>query len=363
MNNQIQRPHYTNPIPSNAYVLLCYRNFMAKDPAHCHIALGVNCLHTAKCLRQINIHVDIVPIWTAQDLTNTIRTHPTVTHIVIEAPFISARDLLIIMNANPGIAFTCRTHSQIGFLQVEAGAIQLIRDYLRLQDENLNFSMSVNSHRFGIFLQEVYNSRALLLPNLYYLDIVHHRTWQPPSKLIRIGSFGAIRLQKNHPSAAAAALIMTHLHRRDLEFSISVNREAHGKGVVQALRNMFDQVPHATLVEVPWAPWSDFRRIISNMDLHIQASVSESFNITSADAVAEGVPAIGGESIDWLPRNCIVSVDNVNDIATKAWEILNSPTANEHALASLKYYNHNSLNKWIAWRSGNNKTMTDLYIM
>lgn len=353
-------PHYVDPCHKTAYVIICYRNFAANNPAHCHVGLGVNAVHTAKCLRKEGIHVDVIPIWDEKDLAKVVLRNPT--HIVVEAPFISQANLLPILNANPDISFVCRCHSQIGFLQVEAGAIKLMRDYLRLQGQSLNFDVSINHPHMGTWLQQVYGTRTLLLPNLYFLDRVNHRHWNAPQKLIKVDSFGAVRIQKNHSTAAAAALMMSHQHKRDLEFYVNVNREEHGKGVLQALKNMFANVPHAELVEIPWTTWSDFRHEIANMDIHLQMSMSETFNLTTADAVAEGVPAVVSEAIDWAPKRWITHIDDVDAIARKMWDVLNDPNAPQEGLAHLKQHNEQSLAKWIKWLRKEHDTMPEYFL-
>lgn len=354
--------HYTDPTLANAHVLICYRNFQRKNPAYLHIGLGVNALHTAKTLRAAKIRTDIHPIWDAVDLKHALAHRPTVTHVVIEAPFIGGNDLIPVLHAYADIHFICRCHSNIGFLQVEASAINLIREYLGIQDQFLNFRLAVNSVRLGTFLQEVYNGTVALLPNLYFVDHPRVRNWNPLGKVIRAGSFGSIRLQKNHITSAAAALMMAHVHNRDLEFFISVGREEHGRGTVQAISNMFTHLRWAKLIELPWDSWTNFRSHMSTLDIHFQLSMSETFNIVTADAVAEGIPTVVGESVDWAPPDWVAEIDDPKSAADKGWSLLNNPNAGKRGLHYLQDHNKHSLVKWEDWITGHADTMVDYHL-
>jgi hypothetical protein len=344
--------YYQNPDPYQAHVIICYRNFLAKLPECSHVGLGVNGWHTAKCLRAAKIRCDLVAVWNLADIQKACQANPSCTQVVIEAIFLSAAQMHLLCCQYPHIHFVCRCHSQVGFLQVEAGAIAILRDYLHLEESTLNFSVAVNSPRLGTFLQHAYRSESILLPNLYWEERVKQKAYRTPSKLIRVGSFGAIRLQKNHSTAAAAALILANQHGFDLEFYLSVNREENGKGVIQAIRNLYAGVPYAKLIEVAWAQWSQFRQTVALLDLHIQVSVTETFNIASADAVAEGVPSVISEAIDWAPEKWVAEIDDANDVATKGYSLMMDPHAGVRGLASLTAFNRGSLAIWMDWLAG-----------
>src|SRR6185437_16742570 len=199
----------------------------------------------------------------------------------------------------------CRCHSQIGFLQVESGAITLFREGALLASNNLNFQIAGNSQRFCSFFERTYGHHCAYLPNLYDVarpERFHHHS---PGHHLRIGSFGALRLMKNHSTSAAAALLIARRRKANLEFHVSVNRQENpgSQGILASLRNMFAGLNWAKLVEVPWQPWASFRTIVGTMDLCLQLSQSETFNIVTADAAAEGVPSVVSEVIDWVPQS------------------------------------------------------------
>jgi hypothetical protein len=343
----MSEPFYLKP---KIRVLFFYRNFAARGGkcAPCHIGLGVGCLHVIKCLRAAGIRCDLHGVWDGHDVARILTAHPDCTHAVLEAPWIGAADLApVLLSAFPDVHFTVRCHSQIGFLQVEAGAIRMIREYLHLQESTLNFAFAGNNQRFCNYIETAYQSRCLLLPNLYDIGRVKHKPAQSHDhRVLRLASFGAIRLLKNHTTAAAAAQLIARRQHKDLEFHVSTNREEHGKGVLASLRNMFAGLHWAKLVEVPWQPWSEFRHAVAHMDLCLQVSFTETFNITTADAVAERVPSVGSSAIDWLPAQWQADTDDAEAIARVGMDLLRDPDAADVGVRALQKYLADSLVMW-----------------
>jgi hypothetical protein len=324
-------------VPVVPHVLICYRNRFGNV---CHVGLGVNAMHTCRTLRKAGILADPAGVKEPKDVEPFITGTPTLTHVVLEAPWIPTATIAAWMRRWPRIHFTCRCHSQVGFLQVEAGAVHLLREYLHLQDGDLSFMVSGNNRRLCQFIQSTYNSHCTYLPNLYDLTTPYApKRWQPHThKLLRISSFGAMRLLKNHSTAAAAAQMIARARGCDLEFHVNVNREEGGRGVLQMLRNLFAGLAWAKLVEVPWANWAEFRHAVAFMDLALQPSFTETFNLTSADAVAEGVPVVASSAVEWLPPWCHADPDDAADIARVGSGLLTNPLGHPDVLQYLARY-------------------------
>lgn len=331
-------------------LVILYRNFKAAQTPQCHIGLGVGALHTVKVLRRAGIDVSAFGVWTVDDVRKRLAAMPETTHCVLEAPWIPAIAMQALLAEFPAVQFVVRCHSQIGFLQVEAGAIRILRDLLVLQESALNLAVVANSVRLCHFLERAYAGACLHLPNLYDLERVHRkRDVAHDHRLLRIGSFGALRLLKNHTTAAAAALLVARQRGCDLELWVSVNREEHGKGVIQALRAMFDGLCWARLVEHPWEDWAAFRRTVAHMDLCMQLSMTETFNITTADAVAEGVPCVVSPAIEWAPDYWQVDTDRVEDAARVAGQLLSSCEAADDGRVALERFVEAGVGRWLAW--------------
>lgn len=327
---------------------LIYRNFRAYGPdMYSHVGLGVNALHSVRVLRDQGISAYALSVWTTDDVVRLMATR-SYTHVVLEALWIAKDDLERLAVTFPDTKFYVRSHSQIGFLQVEPGAIKILRDVLSLQESELNVHMAGNSARLKVFIEGVYNQDCVLLPNLYHLERPANRphTHAGAHRKIRVASFGSLRHLKMHSVAAAGALLLAQQHGMDLEFHLSVHREEHGVGALQSIRNMFMDLPSATLVEDTWQDWGDFRRLVAHMDLAIQVSATETFNLTTADAVAEGVPCVVSPAIDWLPAGFHADVDDAGQVAKVAWKLLTDPHAPSEGLAALKRYQHAAIEQW-----------------
>lgn len=363
--------HYTDPSAKAAYVVIFYRDFKeygdygdygeygdyGYEPGNkCHRGLGVNALMTAKVLRKNGIHCDVVAVKDVSDVKKFLSTSAVPTHAIFQALWVPANDMQELCTTYGATHFIVRCHSQIGFLQVEPTAINTLRDLLFQQELSLNLTVSSNTRRLQCFLQDTYKSKVLYLPNLYDLERVKRKRDESHGhRVLRIGSFGAHRLLKNHTTAAAAAMMMAQRHSSDLEFYVNSGRAENNKGdsVLLSLQYMLGRVPWAKLVQVPWAEWSEFRQTVATMDLCIQVSFTETFNIVTADAVAEGVPSVVSDAIEWAPESWKADVDNAQSIArTGAWLLWDTHGAVE-GLESLTRYCDAGVQTWLSYLGSN----------
>jgi hypothetical protein len=85
-------------------------------------------------------------------------------------------------------------------------------------------------------------------------------------------------------TAAAAALEMgQRLRVTDLEFWKSGGRrEGGGQTIVGAIQQMHLNVPRAKFVERNWQSWPQFLSTVGSMDLLLQPSYTEGFNMVTA---------------------------------------------------------------------------------
>lgn len=328
------------------HVLITYRNFLSKSGPASHVGLGVNALMTAKTLRNHGILADALGVWTAADVAKGLENAPTVTHCVIEAPWVATADLQALLERFPRVEFVERSHSQIGFLQVEAGAIKLFREAALLEAANLNFRIAGNSDRFCTFFEQAYGYNCLNLPNLYDTQRPPVQTKRNPGNPLKISSFGALRLLKNHTTAAAAALMVAKRRGVDLEFYINTNREEHGKGILASLSNMFSGLNWAKLVQVSWQSWAEFSRLVGDMDLCFQLSWTETFNLVTADAAAQFIPSVVGEAIDWVPRSWLAGEDSPQAAARIADYLLSDSYSGQEGNKALVNYVEAAVLKW-----------------
>jgi len=164
---------------------------------------------------------------------------------------------------------------------------------------------------------------------------------------VRIGCFGANRILKNILSAGAAALEIASALRIDLEFWISAGRTEGAHGTTQSLREMFAGLKWADLKLQPWESWAAFRQTVRHMDLLMQPSFTETFNVVTADGVAEGVATVVGNAITWTPLDWRAKVDDVSDIARVGRRLLGDAQAPADGLAALHQHNVEGFQNWL----------------
>jgi hypothetical protein len=192
-----------------------------------------------------------------------------------------------------------------------------------------------------------YQTAMISLPNMYPFSVTRHKPKWEGGKL-RIGCFCAIRPYKNVLTAAAAALeVGVRLRANDLEFWISGGRmEGGGDTIMRAIEQMYKDVPRAKLVAQTWQSWPAFLETVGSMDLMLQPSFSEGFNMICADGISRGVSTVVGDAIYWAPQNWVASTDSASDIANKAVALLHDPGAIHEGVEALIKHNNAALQNW-----------------
>lgn len=326
------------------FVVLAYKNFAA-NRAISHIGLGVTALNTAKSLRAVGIRADVWPIASAAELRARLR-NADVSHVVVSAPWIPTTDIAHLCSEFRDTQFAVTCHSNLGFLQADPSAMRMLREGLELRRTSWNFRMAANCARLARWVPEAYGMPCAWLPNIYFLEAEQQKRARYSGGTLRIGAFGATRVLKNLMTAAGAALRIANAKRADLEFWISTGRVEGGASVLEAVRQMLNGLPHVKLVENSWQTWPQFRQTVRHMHLLIQPSYTESFNVVTADGVAEGVPSVVSDAIEWAPKSWKAPVDDANAVARVGRRIVESRWAPSRGLAALKAHNKRAMQAW-----------------
>ncbi len=325
-------------------VVLAYKNFAA-NRAISHIGLGVTALNTAKCLRAAGIKADVWAIVSAAELRTRLRSAEA-SHVVVSAPWIPTAELAHMCAEFTETQFAVTCHSNLGFLQADPSAMRMVREGLELRRTSWNFHMAANCERLAKWVPAAYGTPCTYLPNLYHLDETHPKRERYSGGTLRIGAFGATRALKNLMTAAGAALQIANAQRADLEFWLSSGRNEGAGSVVEAVRQMMSALPHVKLVENGWQTWPQFRQTVRHMHLLLQPSYTESFNVVTADGVAEGVPSVVSDAIDWAPSSWKAPVDDANAMARVGRKLLASRWAPRQGMAALKAHNRRAMQAW-----------------
>lgn len=258
---------------------------------------------------------------------------------IIEAIWVTPHKLKELIRKYPHIRFVVRVHSKIPFLAMEGNAVEWIKEYSKHAIVSFNHIDTGNEfEKLGI--DNTY------LPNIY--PAVEHRGCREISKrnnYFKIGCFGAIRPFKNQLAQAVAAILFAEKHRAAVHFYINYSRiEQRGEGVLKNLRALFEGTRHR-LIEVEWLDHHDFVKLISTLDLCMQVSFTETFNIVTADCIASHVPVVVSEEINWLngPKASI-EPENIVKVLGQVWHAREELI--EDNIRDLNAYNHLALLKW-----------------
>jgi hypothetical protein len=222
------------------------------------------------------------------------------THVMIEAIWVTPSKFHVLKALHPSVSWVVRVHSKTPFLANEGNAVEWIREYARD-----GVVVAPNSPELAENLSRAAGIKAAYLPNIYcppaYPDLPprHPRGDDP----IDVGCFGAIRPMKNHLIQAFVAIRFANWLNTRLRFHVNANRvEQHGDQPFRNLRALFAHGKLGELVEHPWSPHADFVKLVRSMDIGMQVSLSESFNIVTADFVANNVPIVVSNDVEWMPE-------------------------------------------------------------
>lgn len=335
---------------SPVHVAIAYKNFAANKNVS-HIGLGVAGLNNAKVLQAHGIRASVMPIVDSKDLRSKLAADSTITHVVISAPWIPTPELSQLCLDFPLTRFSVNCHSNVAFLQADTNGVKLLREYIAMERGMMNFSVAGNSRKFVRWVREAFLSPCEYLPNMYFLDysVSHVRKAAIYNGgILRIGAFGATRPQKNLMTAAGTALEISRDLKTDVEFWVSGGRtEGGGNTILNAIRQLLQNQPGIVLKELSWAGWAEFRQIVGRMHLLLQISSTESFNMVTADGVAEGVPSVVSEAIDWAPKHWMSHIDDVGDAARIGRQLIFDPLAAIDGIQHLEVHNNDGFRSWI----------------
>ena len=223
-------------------------------------------------------------------------------HVFIEALWVVPEKFNVLIPLHPTVKWNIRLHSRMPFLAHEGIAIDWLKRYysdIKPKYPDNFFITSNNTDLIDVF-GKCFNAPMEYYPNIYsppvYTDL------KKPEKLdtLEIGCFGAIRPMKNHAYQAAAAIAFGNQLRKRIRFHINANRiEQRGDAVLKNIEKMFENTNHE-LIKHEWMSHEKFIELIKGMDVGMQVSFSESFNIVAADFVHNGIPIVGSSEINWL---------------------------------------------------------------
>jgi hypothetical protein len=281
------------------------------------------------------------------------------THVIIEALWVVPTKFVILTKLHPNVKWIIRLHSELPFLAGEGIAMDWIAEYSSFK----NISIGVNAPRMlsetrtylqlrNNWTQEETENRVFYMPN-YYPQEYKYKEYNIDKDYINIGCFGAIRPLKNHMVQALAAVKFAEHIGKKLRFCINEGRiEMNGSPVQSNLRDFFQELYHRghKLIHIEWTPRQEFLKICESMDIGLQVSFSETFNIVGADIISQGVPLVGSLEIPWFDKTYAADAVNSDDIYKSLLLTHHWPQHNvEINQQNLKKYTDNTEQVWLRY--------------
>ena len=278
------------------------------------------------------------------------------THVIIEALWVVPSKFEILCKLHPTVTWVIRIHSEMPFMAGEGMAMDWIGDY----SEYPNLVIGCNAPRMlsetRIYLKakhgwtdEQTEAKVIYLPN-YYPQDYKSKKFNKDKDTIDICCFGAIRPLKNHLLQAVAAVGFAEKIGKKLNFHVNAGRiEMQGGPVINNLMGLFEHLNNRghQLINHQWRPRDEFLELCATMDIGLQVSFSETFNIVNADLISQGVPIIGSVEIPWIVHNYAADPTDSNDIIDKLTSAYNWPKVNVVTNQwSLTHYTNNTLKIW-----------------
>jgi len=237
--------------------------------------------------------------------------------VIIEALWVSGEKMkeLIEIKRYKHIKWVVRVHSNVGFLSAETLALKYINDYIELKKHNLYIAL--NNDEMNDHLSDAMNYKFVHLPNIIDIKYINHH--KENKYHMDVGCFGSLRILKNHLFQAVCAMNAADKIGKKLKFHITadVDDDSQVKNpVLKNLMELFKDSKHELVIH-SWLDNIAFQHLIREMDIGMQLSYTESFNIVSADFINNNRLILVSETIEWMPGLLKVSTVNYNNVVNK----------------------------------------------
>ena len=283
---------------------------------------------------------------------------------VIEALWVTPAKIREVAKLHHNVEFIVRIHSELSFLQNEGIAMGWIGEYIEDGDIGVAFNSEETTYEFRNLYGR--DKRIGYLPNIYHsvgtneynnrkftrerLAYFFSSPKKPSLRRINVGCFGAIRPLKNQLIEAVSAITYANKYNKELSFYMNTTRqEQGGQTVYKNIISLFEQFPQHSLIELPWMGRHDFLQLLGSMDVNLQCSFSESFNIIAADSTLQHVPMVVSDAIKWAPAITKIPENTVEYIVKKMEQALSFPYFFEWSqVFALNRYNEKAARVWLS---------------
>lgn len=290
------------------------------------------------------VHAHIVEVNDNNDIDRELTLHrPDI--VVIEALWVVPEKFDILMQLHPNVqTWSVHMHSHMPFLALEGIAM----DWLKLYAERgikiiANSPPSYFAYRC-IFAED----QVVYLPNVYisHPQKVHFKD----KEHIDIACFGAVRPLKNQLLQALCAIKFARDKGKKLNFHINGSRvETGGDPVLKNLLYLFHREDNADLILHDWHEPEDLIKVLSHFDMGMQVSLTETFNVVTADYVTAGLPVVVSKEIKWVSNWCNAEDDDPNNIMKVMHRVWHGNLLVKRNQSLLLRYSEKAQEMWHKW--------------
>jgi len=241
-----------------------------------------------------------------------------------------------------------RIHSKAPFLSMEGMATKWIGEYTLLKNGVVEIAPNTKELTKQLSIAFPFG-KFTYLPNIYFPKEIIKSNVNKDDNIINIGCFGAVRPLKNIYQQALVAIEFSESIGKDLSFHINSSRlEQSGNNVLKNIQALFEHSPHK-LVEHRWYNHVEFLNVLATMDVCMQVSLTESFNIVTADVVSVDIPIVVSKDIDWMPNILKATPTSHDDIFRKLSFAYDNPRfVSIIQKLYLKWYNKKAEKTWLS---------------
>lgn len=273
--------------------------------------------------------------------------------VIIEALWVVPEKFDILKKLHPNVKWVIRLHSETPFIANEGMSFEWIMKYLHIP----GVFIGINSHKLMNDIKTIVSGahlkvhKLLYMPNYYHINDQHIYEKHHDGDWLNVSCFGAIRTLKNQLLQTVSAIEYAEKYKKKLKFHINSTRiEGNANTILKNIRIIFSNLnpEKFQLIEHSWLPHNHFLKLIAQMDLNLQVSFSETFNIVTADAVSQKTPVVVSSEINWISSLFRASPNDSKDIVRKMETSISLGKFGSYLNTSgLRNYNKESVDVWL----------------
>ena len=284
------------------------------------------------------------------------------TYAIIEALWVTPEKFSILQKLHPSVKWVIRLHSEMPFMAGEGIAMEWVGNYSSFRNVIIacNAPRMLKEIQFYLKMRNNWNdiqvNEKVIYLNNFYPQNYESKSFITDKEIVDVSCFVAVRPLKNHLVQAFAALEFAEKIKKKLNFHVNFSRvEMNGSPVIHNLKGLFSEIHKSghLLINHEWTPREEFLKTCAKMDIGMQVSFSETFNIVGADHISQGVPIVGSTEIPWAISEYCADPTNSEDISKKLLKTYRSPVSNVKLhQGELTKYTNNTREIWYNYFKG-----------